>query len=95
MNKYEEALAALNKLTGRHGTLSYVELGGWVCENCQTVRSALQLAQEAEQLRKELDELARGLIIIHEDDEGDYDFIKFKTTEHYKLAKKVSENGNA
>lgn len=51
---------------------------------------ALQLAQEAEQLRKERDELARAIIKIHEDQEGDYDFLKFISHPQYILAKKVA-----
>ena len=56
----------------------------------ETVTSALKLAQEAEQLRKERDELARAIIKIHEDQEGDYDFLKFISHPQYILAKKVA-----
>ena len=33
----------------------------WVCDNYETIRSALKLAQETEQLRKERDEFERKL----------------------------------
>lgn len=56
-----------------------------------TIRSAMLLAQEAEQLRKERDELATAIIKIHEDQEGDYDFLKFISHPQYILAKKVSD----
>lgn len=42
------------------------------------------------QLRKERDELARAIIKIHEDQEGDYDFLKFISHPQYILAKKVA-----
>lgn len=45
---------------------------------------------EIEQLRKERDELARAIIKIHEDQEGDYDFLKFISHPQYILAKKVA-----
>ena len=96
MDRFKEALDSLNKLTDRNGTLSYVEMGEWICEYCQDVRSALILATEAEQLRKERDEFAGAIIKIHEDQEGDYDFLKFISHPQYILAKKVrNENGNA
>ena len=58
-------------------------------ESIPTIRSALKLAQEAEQLRKERDEFARAIIKIHEDQDGDYDFLKFISHPQYILAKKV------
>jgi len=53
------------------------------------------LATEAEQLRKERDDLARVIIKIHEDQEGDYDFLKFISSLEYIAAKRIIENGNA
>ena len=77
--EYEDAL---NELKG----YSY----GLPDDLWETVISALKLAQEAEQLRKERDELARAIIKIHEDQEGDYDFLKFISHPQYILAKKVA-----
>ena len=76
--EYEDAL---NELKG----YSY----GLPDDLWETVISALKLAQEAEQLRKERDEFARAIIKIHEDQEGDYDFLKFISHPQYILAKKV------
>lgn len=86
---YKAALDAFNK-----------HLESWDSPSLQghheTIRHALQLAQEAEQLRKERDELADAIIKIHEDQEGDYDFLKFISHPQYILANKVrNENGNA
>lgn len=36
------ALESLNKLTNRHGGLSYTELGEWVRDNISIIRAALQ-----------------------------------------------------
>lgn len=83
INRYEDAMNALTRLEDILGeTFIGSEFG--------TIRSALQLAQEAEQLRKERDELARAIIKIHEDQEGDYDFLKFISHPQYILAKKVA-----
>lgn len=57
----------------------------------KTIRSALQLAQEAEQLRKERDELAKTVLFTTGGNMYWNDDIK-KAKE---LAKKVKENGNA
>lgn len=54
-----------------------------------------KITKEAEQLRKERDELATAIIKIHEDQEGDYDFLKFISHPQYILAKKVSEQNGS
>jgi len=103
-NRYEDAMNALTRLEDILGeTFIGSEFG--------TIRHALQLAQETEQLRlklsetaihlaarnseieqlrKERDELARAIIKIHEDQEGDYDFLKFISRPQYILAKKAA-----
>lgn len=64
--------------------------GSWTDEQEQTIRSALQLAQEAEQMRKERDELAKLIIKAQENNDV------IAACDAVKLAKKVSDqNGNA
>lgn len=55
------------------------------------VEEAEQLRKQLEEVRLERDELARAIIKIHEDQEGDYDFLKFISHPQYILAKKVNE----
>jgi len=86
-NRYEDALNEVTDFSKKieDGSV-YICVSG---ENYETIRSALKLAQDAEQLRKERDELGRAIIKIHEDQEGDYDFLKFISHPQYILAKKV------
>ena len=83
-NRYEDALDDMPENDGAEDPFH------WVCDNYETIRSALKLAQDAEQLRKERDEFATAIIKIHEDQEGDYDFLKFISHPQYILAKKVA-----
>ena len=108
-NRYEDALNEVTDFSKKieDGSV-YICVSG---ENYETIRSALKLAQEAEQmrrvlegtksllainadtieqLRKERDEFATAIIKIHEDQEGDYDFLKFISHPQYILAKKVA-----
>lgn len=55
----------------------------------------IDAARESEKLREQRDYFAQAIIIIHDDQEGDYDFIKFISHPAYKLAKRIIENGNA
>jgi len=86
-NRYEDALNEVTDFSKKieDGSV-YICVSG---ENYETIRSALKLAQDAEQLRKERDEFATAIIKIHEDQEGDYDFLKFISHPQYILAKKV------
>ena len=114
-NRYKAALDEMDRAieNGDFGGFDgMILVDGWMHENSiAAIRSALQLAQETEQLRlklsetaihlaarnseieqlrKERDELARAIIKIHEDQEGDYDFLKFISHPQYILAKKVA-----
>lgn len=104
-NRYKAALDDLDEWDNRD-----LDPDSYLILHETTIRHALKLEQEAEQLRlklsetaihlaarnseieqlrKERDELARAIIKIHEDQEGDYDFLKFISHPQYILAKKV------
>ena len=48
------------------------------------------LQEENARLRDERKVLAEGIMKIHKDQEGDYDFLKFISHQQYILAKKVA-----
>lgn len=82
------------------GTLEGIEWkmndGSFTNAEKLAIISALQLAQEAEQLRKERDELARIILMVEDGsdlpvDEDEWNCIVRICRE----AKKVNENGNA
>ena len=89
-NTVKDFLAALDRL--ENDALASRDGYGYSSGDAETIRRVLA---ENEELRKERDELARAIIKIHEDQEGDYDFLKFISHPQYILAKKVNENGNA
>lgn len=80
--------AGLDKIRKSATGKTLDQLNAWSYAN--DTRKAGDNAQEVEQLRKERDELARAIIKIHEDQEGDYDFLKFISHPQYILAKKVA-----
>jgi len=74
----------------------------WYADNYDTLKSALTLATESEQLRKERDDLARAYTELYEAAHAWQDPSKLdhaldndELTDAYNKAKKVNENGNA
>lgn len=95
-DRYKNALSALlrlKKYTGHSNEQTFKEM---FLAHIDAIESALTLATESEQLRKERDDLAKGfqyLDALHRE-LGIVDLTK-ETARCREIAKKVNENGNA